>query len=123
MNFKSMTTFAVSLALATALAAPAFADGNKDHPKAVFPMPAAEFQQKVDNHLARGQARMEKRIVEKKVDADKAKEMRERFDARAAKVRAAAAAAEQDGTVTADEAKAVREAGGGFHHRKDAPKA
>jgi hypothetical protein len=122
MNLKSITTFAVSLALATAVAAPAFADGNKDHPKAVFPMPAAEFQTKVDNHLSRGQARMEKRIADKKIDADKAKEMRERFDARAAKVRAAAAVAEQDGTVTADEAKAVREAGG-FHHHKDAPKA
>ena len=120
MNLKSITTFAVSLALATAVAVPAFADGN--HAKAVFPMPAAEFQQKVDTRLSRGQARLEKRIADKKIDADKAKEMREHFDARAAAVRAAAAVAEQDGTVTKDEAKTVREAGG-WHHHKDAPKA
>ncbi len=122
MNLKSMTTFAVSLALATALAVPAFADGNKDHPKAVFPMPAAEFEQKVDNHLARRQAKLEKIITEKNIPADKANEMRARFNAKAAATRTAATAAEQDGTVTADEAKAVREAGG-WHHHKDAKKA
>lgn len=123
MNLKSMTTFAVSLALATALAVPAFADGNKDHPKAVFPMPAAEFQQKVDGHLARRQAKLEKIITEKNIPADKANEMRASFNAKASATRTAAAAAEQDGTVTADEAKAVRAAGGWHHgHHKDAKK-
>jgi hypothetical protein len=125
MNLKSMTTFAVSLALATALAVPAFADGNNgEHPKAVFPMPAAEFQQKVDGHLARRQAKLEKIITEKNIPADKANEMRASFNAKATATRAAAAVAEQDGTVTADEAKTVREAGGWHHHHnKDAKKA
>ncbi|MEO8876250.1 MAG: hypothetical protein ABI461_11730 [Polyangiaceae bacterium] len=122
MNLKSISTFAITLALAAAVTVPAFAEGT--HTKAVFPMPAAAFQQKVDGHLAKGHARMEKRITEKNLGADKAKEMREHFDARAAKVRAAAAVAEQDGTVTADEAKAVRAAGGGgHHHHKHAAKA
>jgi hypothetical protein len=121
MNLKSITTFAVSLALATALAVPAFADGNDaNHPKAVFPMPAAEFQQKVEGHLARRQAKLEKIITEKNIPADKANEMRTHFNDKAAATRAAAAAAESDGTVTADEAKIVREAGGWHHgHHKD----
>ncbi len=126
MNLKSMTTFAVSLALATALAVPAFADGNSgNHPKAVFPMPAAEFQQKVDGHLARREAKLEKIITEKNIPADKANEMRASFNAKATATRTAAAVAEQDGTVTADEAKTVREAGGWHrgHHNKDAKKA
>lgn len=125
MNLKSITTFAVSLALATALAVPAFADGNNgNHPKAVFPMPAAEFNQKVEGHLARRQAKLEKIITEKNIPADKANEMRTNFNNKASATRTTAAAAESDGTVTADEAKTVREAGGWHHghHHKDANK-
>jgi hypothetical protein len=88
----------------------AFADkGNKPN----FPMPAAEFQQRVDARLAKGRAHMEEHIKKANLDATKAKEKRDAFDARAAKVQAAAKLATADGTVTADEAKAVREAGGG----------
>ncbi|MGH7281381.1 MAG: hypothetical protein ACRELY_07665 [Polyangiaceae bacterium] len=107
-------TALVTLSLATALAVPAFADGN--HQQANFPMAAAEFNQKVEGRLQTRQAKLESVITSKNIAADKANEMRARFNDRAAKVRAAAAAAEQDGTVTADEAKAVRAAGGGGGH-------
>ncbi len=109
---KLMTAL-VTLSLATALAVPAFADGN--HPKASFPMAAAEFNQHVEARLAKRQAKLENRIKEKNVAADKANAMRAKFNERAAKTRAAAADAEKDGTVTADEAKAVRAASGGHH--------
>jgi hypothetical protein len=119
MNTRSIIAFALSLALVGATAGSALADGGgKD--AANFPMKADVFQQRVDAKLARAQAHVEKRITEKKLDATQAKEARDRSAARAAKVRAAASAAEQDGIVTADEAKAVRAAGGGHghHHHK-----
>lgn len=111
---KLMTAL-VTLSLATALAVPAFADGN--HQKASFPMAAAEFNQHLEARLAKRQARLEKVITEKNVAADKANAMRAKFNERAAKTRVAAADAEKDGTVTAEEAKAVR-AAGGWHHVK-----
>ncbi len=116
-----LVTALVTLSLATALAVPAFADGN--HPRANFPMAAAEFNQKVEGRLQKHQAKLEAIIQKKNIAADKATKMRAKFNDRAAKVRAAAAAAEQDGTVTADEAKAVRAAGGGGHCHKDQKKA
>ena len=111
-----LVTALVTLTLATALAVPAFADGN--HQKASFPMAAAEFNQHVEARLAKHQAKLENTIKEKNIAADKATEMRAKFADRATKVRAAAADAEKDGTVIADEAKAVHIAGGGNHHRK-----
>ncbi|MEO8798749.1 MAG: hypothetical protein ABI551_12755 [Polyangiaceae bacterium] len=112
---KLMTAL-VTLSLATALAMPAFADGN--HHKASFPMAAAEFNQHVEARLTKRQAKLENRIKEKNVAADKANEMRAKLNERAAKTRAAAADAEKDGTVTIDEAKAVRAAGGWHHFKK-----
>ncbi|WP_394828436.1 hypothetical protein [Pendulispora albinea] len=101
--------------LLTAVALPAFAG---DHGDEVFPMKADVFQQKVEARIAKHKAHLEQRITDGKLDASKAKEMRDRFDARTAKIRAAVATAVQDGTVTKEEAHAVREAGGGHgHHR------
>src|SRR5882757_8618328 len=114
LKMKSIATLALSLALTAAVAAPAFAG---EHAKEVFPMAGDVFQQKVEARLERGKAHVEKRIVDAKVDATKAQEMRSRFEERAAKVRAATAQAVQDGVVTEDEAKAVRAAGGGGHHK------
>lgn len=112
---------ALALALATVVAVPAFAgehgaaDGNG---AAAFPMKADAFQQKVEARIARVKAKVEKRIVDKKLDAAKAKEVRDRVDARVQKIRAAAADAEKDGVVTKDEAHAVHKAGGhGRHHK------
>lgn len=110
---KSLATVALSLALATAIAAPAFAGGHGDHGN--FPMKAAEFKQKVEERLAKRKARIEKRIADDKLDAARAKEIRDRFAERAAKIRAAFDSAAQDGVITKEEAKAIRHAGGGRH--------
>jgi hypothetical protein len=115
---KSIVTFALSAALAALVATPAFAGDH--HDEGAFPMKADVFKQKVEERLTHKKAKMEKRITDNKLDAAKAKEMREHFDARAAKIRAAAATAAQDGVVTKEEARDVRKAGG--HHHKGGDK-
>ena len=117
---KSIATVVLSFLLTGALAVPAFA-GDKV-PAEAFPMKANVFQQKVEDRIAKHKAHLEQRITNDKVDATKAKEMRDRFDARTARIRAALATAAQDGIVTKDEAQAVRAAGGGHHHRRAAQK-
>ena len=96
-----MIVSALALALTTAVAVPAFAHGDD----MAFPAPAAAFQQHVVAKIARSRDRMEKAIVEHKIAADKAAEMRARFEAGVAAVSAETAKVVADGTVTADEAK------------------
>src|SRR4051794_10648605 len=91
------------LALATLVSVPAFAG---DHAKASFPMPAAAFEQKVDARQAKARERMEKQAAT--LPADQAKELRAKFDAGVAKIKAEVARATADGTVTKEEADAVR---------------
>ncbi len=91
------------LALATLVAAPAFA-GERN--KASFPMPAATFKAKVDAREARARGHLEERAA--KLPADQAKDLRAKFDAASAKIGAEVAKATADGTVTKDEADAVR---------------
>lgn len=115
-------TLIAALALVSSLVAvPAFAapsagaartehavkDGQHEGKDAKFPMPAADFKQRIDTRLAKARAHMEERAS--KLPADQAKEVRAKFDAGAAKVNAEVAKATADGTVTKDEAKAVRE--------------
>lgn len=116
------------LALATLVAVPAFAapaPGNApaktqraegDKGGKHFPMPAAEFQARVDKRMAKGRARMEEKAAT--LPADQAKELRAKFDAAAQKVNAEVAKAVADGTVTKEEAEAVRAASP--HHGKHA---
>ena len=123
------TILAVAISLAS-LAAPTMAfAAPRDAPAAhraekgekaekQFPMPAAEFKAKVDNKLSRARQHMETRAS--KADADKAKEIRARFDAGAAKVNAEVAKATADGTVTKDEAKDVFTAMKAMHPHKTA---
>jgi len=92
------------------------AEGEKGEKQ--FPMPAAEFKAKVDGKLSRARQHMETRAS--KADADKAKEIRARFDAGAAKVNAEVAKATADGTVTKDEAKDVFTAMKAMHPHKTA---
>jgi hypothetical protein len=101
---------AITLAIST-LTAGAFAEGQDagKHGGKHFPMAAAEFRQKHDAHVAKARAKMEERIKERKLDAEKAKELRARFDAVNAKVTQAVAKVTADGTVTKDEAKEVRQ--------------
>jgi hypothetical protein len=110
---RSVITAAV-LALATLVAVPAFAESGEGKGKQSFPMPAAAFKQKVDSRMAKARQRMEERAS--KLSADEAKELRAKFDAAAAKVNAEVAKATADGTVTKEEAKAVRKASP--HHGK-----
>ena len=112
-----------AIALASLVAMPAFAapaDAQGQTPaktrtegdragKKHFPMPAAEFKAKVDTRMAKARQRMEERA--KDLPADQAKELRAKFDAAAAKVNAEVAKAVADGTVTKEEAQAVRAAG------------
>jgi hypothetical protein len=98
------TIFAAAIALATLVAVPAMA-GDK-HDAGNFPMPAATFKQKVDARQAKAREHMEKRAA--KLTADQAKELRAKFDAGAAKINAEVSKATADGTVTKEEADAVR---------------
>ncbi|MDB5215922.1 MAG: hypothetical protein JWO86_3849 [Myxococcaceae bacterium] len=124
------TIVATVLALATLVAVPAFAapaqgraaapaktqraEGDKGAKH--FPMPAAEFQAKVNARQTKARARMEEKAAQ--LPADQAKELRARFDANIAKVNAEVAKAVADGTVTKEEAQAVRAASP--HHGKHA---
>jgi hypothetical protein len=93
------------LALATLFAVPALA-GEK-HEKANFPMPAAAFTQKMAARQTKAREHMEKRAS--KLSAEDAKQLRAKFDAGVVKINAEVAKATADGTVTKDEAKAVRQ--------------
>lgn len=115
------TIVAAVLAISTLFAAaPAMAGehGGKDG-KSNFPVAAATFQQKVTARETKARARMEERAS--KMSAQDAQALRAKFDAGVAKVNAEVAKATADGTVTKDEAKAVRqvakELGGGHHHK------
>ncbi|HVH44491.1 MAG TPA: hypothetical protein VM925_19190 [Labilithrix sp.] len=104
------------LALATVFAAvPAMAG---EHEKPSFPMPAATFRQRVDSRQAKAREHMEKRAT--KLTPEQAKELRAKFDAGVAKVNVEVNKATADGTVTKDEADAVRKVAKevrGHHHR------
>ena len=122
------TIVATVLALATLVAVPAFAapaqgtapaktqraEGDKGAKH--FPMPAAEFQAKVNARQTKARARMEEKAAQ--LPADQAKELRAKFDANIAKVNAEVAKAVADGTVTKEEAQAVRAVSP--HHGKHA---
>ncbi len=100
--------------------APAAHRADADKAEKQFPMPAAEFKAKVDSKLSRARQHMETRAA--KLDADKAKEVRARFDAGAAKVNAEVAKATADGTVTKEEAKDVFAAMRAMHPHRTAKK-
>jgi hypothetical protein len=126
------TIVAAMLAISTLVAVPAFAapaqgnvptktagsrgDAQSEKGQKHFPMPAAEFQAKVNARQTKGRARMEEKAA--KLPADQAKELRAHFDANIAKVNAEVAKAVADGTVTKEEAQAVRAASP--HHGKHA---
>ncbi|MBX3264010.1 MAG: hypothetical protein KIS78_11625 [Labilithrix sp.] len=99
------TIIGTVLALATVFAAAPAMAGDK-HEKASFPMPAAAFKQRVDARQAKARERMEKRAST--LGAEQAKELRAKFDAGVAKINAEVNKAVADGTVTKEEADAVR---------------
>jgi hypothetical protein len=81
-------------------------------------MPATEFKAKVDKRQAKARQHMEDRAA--KLPANEAKELRAKFDATVQKVNAEVAKAVADGTVTKEEAQAVRAANPHAHHGKHA---
>jgi hypothetical protein len=111
-TMRSKMIGAVVIALSCLVAVPAFADGNGKGPS--FPMPAAAFQQHVTARQAKAREHMEKRASQ--LPADQAKELRAKFEAKIVKVNAEVAKAVADGTVTKEEASAVRAASP--HHGK-----
>jgi hypothetical protein len=104
---------ALAVGLSALVALPALADDAKSRPS--FPMPAAAFKQRVDARQAKAREHVEKRASQ--LPADQAKELRARFAASSTKVDAEVAKAIADGTVTKEEAAAVRAASphGGGH--------
>jgi hypothetical protein len=103
---RSKIVAAFILAVASLVAVPALAKGEH-HGKGNFPMAAAEFKAKVDARTAKARQHMEDRAA--KLPADQAKELRAKFDAGTAQINAEVAKVTADGTVTAEEAKQVRE--------------
>ena len=101
---KTTLIAALALALTTAIAVPALAHENPQD----FPMPAATFQRHVERRLVHARARMEERIAENNLTDAQAKEFRAHFDTVAASVAVEVRKAVADGTVTLDEARAVR---------------
>lgn len=96
-------------ALLVAAPASALAGENGKHEKMKFPATAADFRAKVSARQVKHKARLEHFLAEKKVPAEKAKEIRDRAAQTEAKVNAKVADVTKDGTVTEDEAKQVRE--------------
>lgn len=121
---------ATVLALATLISVPAFAapgDAQGNVPAKTqraegekggkhFPMPAAEFKAKVDKRQAKARQHMEERAS--KLPANEAKELRAKFEETLKKVNVEVAKAVADGTVTKEEAHAVRAVSP--HHGKHA---
>ena len=73
-----------------------------------YPMKADEFKAHISTRLTKAQEHLETHIKDKKVDEAKAKELRAKFAAGVAQVKAKVEEVAADGTVTLDEAKAVR---------------
>jgi hypothetical protein len=77
------------------------------HGQTHYPMGSADFKQHLDAKIAKKRARMESRAS--KLSAQDARDLRAKFDQGVARVQQEVAAATADGSVTADEAKKVRE--------------
>jgi hypothetical protein len=96
---------ATTLAFATLFAAsPASAAPHS--PEGRFPMPAAAFKERVEARRAKAREHVEKRA--QGLDANRAKELRQRFAEQCTRVDAEVNKATADGTVTRDEARDVR---------------
>jgi hypothetical protein len=81
--------------------------GDKDDKK--FPMKAEEFKKLVAERVGKARERLEKHISQKKMDEDKAKVLRAKFDLAVAVLNRKVDKVCEDGTVTKEEAKEVRE--------------
>ena len=99
----------LALFVATAFAVPALAD------QGTFPMAAAEFKEHVEARIAKARSHLETRIAERNLTPEEATARRAKFDAGVGIVNAEVAKAVADGTVTEEEANAVREVAKALH--------
>lgn len=107
---------ALSLAVAAAPAA-AFADNSGSAAPAEakgkkgkrFPIEAAKFQKSVEKRLDKARQKLERAMEKRGVPEATRAQVRKELEAGAVMVRAAAQRAGADGTVTAEEAKQVRD--------------
>ncbi len=100
------SVLAIALALTTAFAAPALAHDHEYEKR--FPMPAATFQEHVDARVGRARSRMEDEITARQLTDEEANAVRAHFDSVIAAVEVEVQKAVADGTVTLEEARAVR---------------
>ena len=106
-SLRSIAAFS-ALSLSLVLASSAAFAGEKGAGKQAFPVAGPAFKAKVEARQEKHRAKIEAKIAEKKIPADKAAEVRARFAQHSAKVNAAVEKAVADGTVTKEEAKEVR---------------
>jgi hypothetical protein len=76
---------------------------------AKFPMSAADFRQHISEHLQTARTRLEEHITNKQLPKDQADQLRAQFDAAVPRINAKVDEVCSDGTVTKEEAEAVRE--------------
>ena len=117
---------AMSLAIVAAPAA-AFAGegraqaGAKDEGKPRegkrFPVPAEKFQKHVEKRIEKAREKLEAHMKEKNLADDKRAAIRKEFESGVVEVRAAAKRVGQDGTVTKEEAKEVRDLAKSLRHK------
>jgi hypothetical protein len=74
-----------------------------------FPMEAAKFRARAEERLAKVKGRLEAKLDERKVPAEKRAKALAKFEASAKQIRAAVERVAKDGTVSKDEAREVRE--------------
>lgn len=104
---------AVSLALALAIAPAAAFAGSKDKSAEVkrghaFPMAAESFNKLIEKRLTKSREHLVRALDKRNAPEATKTQAKKEFDDGAAAVRALAAKARADGTVTKDEAKQVR---------------
>jgi hypothetical protein len=120
MTSSSFRTLAASVALSLSLvlaSSAAFAGEKAGHGLA-FPVAGATFKQKADARIEKRRTRLEERITKKNLPADQAAQLRARFAEKSAKISAAVDQAVADGTVTKEEAQAIRKIAKGDKHGK-----
>lgn len=83
--------------------------GKADRDEKSFPMKADDFKKMVAERVGKAREHMEKHISKKNIDADKAKELRAKFDAGVVLLNRKVDQVSADGTVTKEEYKEVRE--------------
>jgi hypothetical protein len=86
-----------------------------------FPMTAAEFRDHVNKRVEKARLKLEEHITEKQLPADKADEHRARFRAAVAQISTKVDEVCADGTVTKEEAEAVRELAKSLLHHHHRP--